>query len=627
MVVAEAGRLGTPSLLAIGDATGGLAVHLPAGAEPFVRGTTLEVVGPLAAPNGQLEIRPAKGDIRVTGTGSLPTPAAVASTGLAEAIEGRLATTIGRLATRPKKTSGGDITLMLDRDGATPVKVMADVSSRITTGSLKVGATYRVVGVVGQRASRSGALDGYRIWVRDAADLVVVAGPAPSPRASSTPGHGSASPTLGAGTGTAETVSIARARRITDRVVAIDAVVTAPATLLDATGRRIVVQDASAAIELLLPTGTPAPPLGTRIHAEGRIGTAYGAARLRADRVGVRGSGSPPAPRVLHGPPDDTDEWRLVTMTGNITGVHKLGERWRAEVRVGSKDLVIAGQPGAGIPSTALIVGRTATVSGIARRPYPNAADRRFAVTPRFPADVRVAGHPVGGAGTGAGAVAPRSGGEAVAPNGTIRAGAGPVETVADADVVDLDAFVGKLVRVGGLVVDLRPDGFSIDDGTAIGRVVVRGAALDLLPMVEPSDALNAIGRVEASADVPLVAVEDPGGIILAGDPVAVVPSPTAGPEASASPSSGPGAGESRFAGLGGPAWPVDAGLAGLGKLIAISALSLAVTLLRRAQARHRLAARVAGRLATFAQPSAGLPEAPGEPSTAEREPSTIHSA
>ena len=58
---------------------------------------------------------------------------------------------------------------------------------------------------------------------------------------------------------------------------------TAPATLLDATGRRIVVQDASAAIELLLPSDSGAPPVGSRIHAEGQVGLAYGAPRLRAE--------------------------------------------------------------------------------------------------------------------------------------------------------------------------------------------------------------------------------------------------------------------------------------------------------------------------------------------------------
>jgi hypothetical protein len=50
-------------------------------------------------------------------------------------------------------------------------------------------------------------------------------------------------------------ISISRALKITDRPVAIDTIVTA-LTLLDASGRRIVAQDASAAVELLLPTGS-----------------------------------------------------------------------------------------------------------------------------------------------------------------------------------------------------------------------------------------------------------------------------------------------------------------------------------------------------------------------------------
>src|SRR4029453_14696650 len=89
-------------------------------------------------------------------------------------------------------------------------------------------------------------------------------------------------------------------------------------------------------------------------------------------------------------------------------------------------------------------------------------------------------------------------------PPGSPSAGASPGTNAASAPDADLDglaAYAGQLVRVGGLVVDLRPDGFTLADGTAIGRVVLRGAALELLPMVEPDDALNAIGRVEALAD------------------------------------------------------------------------------------------------------------------------------
>ena len=308
----------------------------------------------------------------------------------------------GRLTVKPKKSASGDLTFVLERDGATAVKVMADASSRIGNAAFQLGATYRITGFVGQRATRSGALDGYRVWVRDPADVIVVTAATASP--GTTPGSGSPAP----GATTVASISISRALKITDRPVAIDATVTAPATLLDASGRRIVAQDASAAVELLLPTGSAAPPVGSRIHAEGRIGVAYGAPRLRVDRFTVGGSGPVPAPLVLHAAPSAAHEWRLVSVTGQVLSVHKLGDRWRAEIAVGEDRVVVVGQPGAGIASTTLVEGRSATVVGIARRPAPTASDHRFAVTPRFPADVHVSGQP--GSGQPAGAVANAAG-------------------------------------------------------------------------------------------------------------------------------------------------------------------------------------------------------------------------
>ncbi len=287
VVVAEAGRLGTAPLLAIGDATGGLVVRLPAGTGSFRRGLTIEVTGKLAAPYGQLEIRPKRSDIVMRGNIGMPAPQAIGTVPLDEGLELRLVTMTGRLAKKPTRTAAGDVTMLMERDGGPAVKVTADVSSRIGVGSLKAGASYRIVGVVGQRASRSGVFDGYRIWVRDAADLAVIGAPGSSP---------APSPSASASSPAVPTVTIARALRITDRVVAIGAVVTAPGIVLDSTGRRIVVQDATGAIEIVLPTGTPAPPVGTRVRAEGRIGVAYGAPRLRGEAITIIGRGASPAP-------------------------------------------------------------------------------------------------------------------------------------------------------------------------------------------------------------------------------------------------------------------------------------------------------------------------------------------
>ena len=226
VVTAEAGRTGTPQLVTIGDATGGIAVRLPAGTVAPGRGTVVVVRGPLAAPYGQLEIRPVVGgDIATDGTAPLPDPVAVGPTGLGEATDGRLLVVTGRLAARPSKAASGDLSLLLERSGEASVKVMSDSSSGVTLAAFQVGATYQIVGVGGQRATRAGALDGYRLWARDTADIVKTADPAPG--ATGTPGA-SPSPKPSASrspspkpTAALPTTTIAKARRLIDRKVAI----------------------------------------------------------------------------------------------------------------------------------------------------------------------------------------------------------------------------------------------------------------------------------------------------------------------------------------------------------------------------------------------------------------------
>jgi len=620
VVIAEAGRVGSPSLIAIGDATGGLIVHGATDGAQYSRGTSLLVTGKLAAPYGQLEIKPGTTDVRVLGTSALPSVLPLDAHALGEADEGRLLTAEGRLDAKPTRSSSGDVTFTLVRDGEASVKVFADASAGVAATSLTVGTTYRVTGVVGQRASKSGALDGYRICLRDSADLVRVTAVAPT----ATP-HGTPSPNATAPT----SVSIAAALRIDDRDVRIEGTVTAPATLLDTTGRRVVVQDASAGVELLLPTGTAAPPVGTRVRATGRMGVAYGAPRLRADALDVIGTGSDPTPTVLHAVPGSAHEWRLVTISGRVASVHKLGDRWRAEITVSGKAAVVVGQPGAGVPSTALLEGRMASVTGIVRRPYPNATDRRFAITPRFPGDVRILGGGSNGNGPGS------STGPSATSGGTTNQSANgdPIASAADVDLDELDAHLGALVRVGGLVVELRPDGFTLDDGTTTGRIVLRGQAMDALPLIEPDDALNAIGRIETTADGPIVVVDDAGRLLLSGDPIAgsMLASPSTEPWSSSPWASPDAALRGRLAGLAGPPGGLDGGVAGIVTLIAISAASVVVTMLRRRHARRLLNARVVDRLAALVGATPALPAGPTEPEStarsAERGPSTLGSA
>ena len=608
VVTAEAGRLGTPVLLSIGDGTGGIAVRLPTDSEPFARGTLLQVDGTLAAPYGQLELRPVPGGIVVMGVGALPSVTPVGLGGLDESIEGRLVAASGILASKPKRSSGGDLTISLERDGANAVRVIADSSSLLTQSSFTVGSAYQAVGVVGQRASHKDALDGYRICLRDAADLVAVAGPTTSP--SST--FGSVAPEQPASA--IRIVPIADALGQVDLDVTIEAVVTAPNTLLDASGRRIVVQDSSAAIELLLPAGEIAPPIGARVRAEGRVGVAYGAPRFRAAHLDRVGGGRTPAPTILHGQPGIAYEWQLVAITGRIESVHKLGDRWRAELTVGTQQVPIVGQPGSGIGSGALVEGRVVTVSGIVRRPFPTSTDGRFSILPRSAGDIRLEGGAVTRQTAGGGNRVGGSGGGRVTENDHLTVASGTV----NADLVDLALLVGRAVRVGGLVADLRPDGVLLDDGTATGRIVLRGRALELLQLLEPDDAINASGVVRELDDGPVLIVDDPGGISQAGDPVG----PDSIPAAALSGASARPAGSPSAAGVvGGSTLGGDA--IGVAALSLLSAASLGFTLLRRWRLRRRLEGRIAARLAELATPSGG---SPGARST-ERGRSTIHSA
>jgi outer membrane biosynthesis protein TonB len=605
VVTAEAGRLGTPALFAIGDASGGIAVRLPDGGSAPARGTEVLVSGTLAQPYGQLEIRATTDGIHPGPAGSVPAPIGVDGSSLGETVEGRLVVVTGILLARPSRATSGDMTLRIADAANREIRVVADASSRIDAARFSVGVQYRLVGIAGQRASRKGLLDGYRIWLRDPGDVTVDAEPGAgvtSPATGSPPRGYSPSPGSATG-GPSGVTSIARALLAPGRTLTIEATVTAESTLLDASGRRIVVEDRTGAIEVLLPADTTPPRLGDRVRITGEVGRAYGAPRLRAEAQTVTGRGAVPTPRTLRGAPGVAHEWRLVRVSGTVTDVVRLGGRWRAELALGRDRVVVAGLTGAAIPVTAVVEGRAATIVGIVRRPYPSATDRRFSIVPRSPADVALApavNRPEDGTDASAGPV-----GAPPPPSGPL-----------DVELVELRRHTGRTVRVGGLVVDLVPDGFVLDDGTAKATVVLLDLAADFLPLLEPGDALNAIGRVERHGEGARVVVRDPAGLTRVGDPgeleVAPPAGPSSAPESAALPSSRPGR---RVADLAMPFGLDPTSTAGIASLGLVSLASLAVTLLRRERARRRLGRRVAARLAAVAMPVVhGVGSAAGSP-------------
>jgi OB-fold nucleic acid binding domain len=366
--------------------------------------------------------------------------------------------------------------------------------------------------------------------------------------------------------------------------------VTAGANLLDSSGRRVVVQDASGAIEILLPKDTAAPQVGARLRATGRVGRAYGAPRLRAETVERRGGGSIPAPLRVQGQLTSAHVWRLVAVAGRVDSIHKLGERWRAEVAVGTQMVVVLAQPGARIPTTALTEGRVAEVVGIVRPAYPSASDKRPSILPRSAADVRQTGSGPSGQGAG-GAGSGRVGNAPAQPPGTSTS-----PDAVDADLDDLERLLGAVVRVGGLVVDLGEDGFTLDDGTATAGIVLTGDAASLADLIEPGDAINVTGRVgRRPHDELAVIVDHPAWVVLASslDGVAVGPPPSTAPTPLAAPD------DVRTAAIGESLLVPGAGV-GLAGLLAIALASVGMAVLRRRRGRRLLASHVATRLAAL---------------------------
>jgi outer membrane biosynthesis protein TonB len=604
VVTAEAGRIGLPPQLAIQDPTGAIVLRLPDGAPRPARGAVVRATGKLADPYGQLEIRPnSADDVSIAGFTTIPNPFPGTAAMFGEETEARLVVLEGTLDAAIAREAGGDLVLRLVDDAGVAFRARATRATGIVPTAARTGARLRLTGIVGQRASRKGALDGYRLWLRDPADLVITA--APRPTASPTP---SASPAPSV----AAVRSIAAVVRLGEGSVRVDGVVTIPAALLDASGRRLIVQDASAAIEVLLPVGQAAPRPGTRLLIDGEIGTAYGAPRIRATAVHVLGVVAIPAPRALRGEPGSADEGDLVRITGRVVDLRRLGDRWRAEVRTSGGTIVVAGLAGAGIPAAAIPEGAGVTVVGVVRRPHPAATDRRFAVVPRASGDVRVddpartvAGGP-GGPGDG-GATAPRPG---ALPGGLAPASDAPV----DADLATLPGRAGALVRVGGLVVAVDDDRLLVDDGTATGDIRLGGDAAALLPLLEPGDAVSAVGKVTLAATGPIVQVDDAAGLVRLGDLGEALPLDPGGSGAAADSAVGPASAQSAAvdpAGLPAAAPGPDPGTApGDGPLVAGVGLTLVASggwaflaALRRRRDRRRLAARISARLAGLAAP------------------------
>jgi len=511
VVTVGPGRILGEMTFAIQDSTAGICVRLATANPLVVAGRLLEVEGVLAAPYGNLELRPAASGVRVLGNGSQPEPRSLVSSQLSEATEGLLGRMSGTVM-RIEGGSSGSLTLILE-DSAGESRVFSHSPLGLIRSDFAVGQQVTVRGIVGDR------LGLYRLWPRDPADIAVTGDPS---RPGGGPPGGFPRPTA-SGTPASPVVSVADALRRAGQKVTIQATVTVRTGLLDSDGRRVTVQDATAAILVRLPSGTSAS-VGQRLRITGEIGTYYGAPQLAAtDAVVVdRATVTPLAVRTA--PLAAALEWRLVTVSGRIESVHRNGDAWRAELTLSGRTVPIVGLARSGIPSTALVAGRMATVAGLVKRAYPTASDQRLSVVPRAGGDISLgpavgagslpgASGPPGGPGAGGPGVVADPGGPGAASPGPRGGPAGSAGAM-DVALADLASYVGRLVRVGGRVD--RRDGarLVITDEAATAVIRLSGRAASLAPLFATGELVNAQGVVERNASDGLeIRVDDPSQV------------------------------------------------------------------------------------------------------------------
>jgi hypothetical protein len=182
--------------MAIQDSSAGIVVRLADTAPIPTLGTWIELTGTLADPYGQLELRAITG-LRTVGPAPMPAAVTIDGATIGEGVEGRVVTLDGVAQGRPIKSTSGDLTFIVATTHGL-VRIAADASAGLTTGSVTKDDHVRLTGIVGQRASRKDAPDGYRVWLRGTSDLVRLGGPtptgSPSPAPSSTGGSPTPSP-------------------------------------------------------------------------------------------------------------------------------------------------------------------------------------------------------------------------------------------------------------------------------------------------------------------------------------------------------------------------------------------------------------------------------------------------
>jgi hypothetical protein len=488
VVTAGPGLLGTDELVAIQDSSGGIFVR-PTSLDGLEIGRSIEVIGVLAAPYGQLEVRQLQ-ELLVGPPGPQPAPLTVKLGDVGEGLEGTLVTVHGTVDS--VGTDSGRLALTIG-DGRSALRVFADPRTGLTTSDAKRGSNVVVSGVIGQRASALGRQDGYRLWLRARSDLSIEqvpgssgsAGPSPSPSASGVVIHR----------------DLASALRVRGSAVDVTATVTASAGLIDWGGPTIVVDDGTAACAVVVPAGTDAIRVGSRVHVVGKVGSWQSGPRVVATLVQTLSELQAVEPRQVVGALTAQQEWQLVQASGRIDRITRVGVRWRADLLVAGRSVGILGEPASGIAASSVLQGHMAVFVGIVRRSTSNSGE--FELLPRSPLDFRL-GPALNSPAKPLGSTTPRPYAAAA--------------TSTRYDISSLPNRLGQTVVVSGLVMDAEDGSVTLDDGTGRARLGGRAGA-EAISLLEPGDAIEVGGLVQ----------QDAGGWLIEVDPSSIVALSAAG--------------------------------------------------------------------------------------------------
>lgn len=407
------------------DGSAGIAVLVSGGT--FPRGHLVRVTGELDDRYHQRTLRAAASAVVVIGPAPEPDGLPSGTGAIGEELESELVLVSAEIVSSATQLSGA-VAYEID-DGSGPARLLVPDSAAIDQSGWQRGTILDARGVVGQRDSSGTGTTGYRVQLRDQADVLAVAQPSPSasPSVTSSPG-GTPSP---APSDDPSVVSIATARRAAPNArLRVRGVVTLPSSVLGE--GTAAIQDGSGAIILRIGDEAGELALGELVQVDGVRSTMSGMETLRVSVAPLRlgSQAQPDAERHPTGALGEAQEALLVTVRGAVATAPRRTSAQNVyfDLDDGSGPLRVYLTPGSTIPATELALGAWVEITGVLGQETSGQQPLRgHRLWPRMPADVRVVSPAApGGAdgsdteGAGGNAGSGGNGGSALQPAGVM---------------------------------------------------------------------------------------------------------------------------------------------------------------------------------------------------------------